>query len=217
MKFTCLFFLLMGLFTPICSQSIYHDSSKNSFFSTTAVTKSDNYLSIGSGVGYSFNSTVDIAFIYSWQRDIEEMENKFKKHGSGLGVYIDFLLLNEVKGDALGAEIGFVYNKSSFASTDGWRGETLNKIFGVGLNLSKRVMTGETGIIVPQLAFTFFPISETTMVNPAQSYYEKYSALSFTFGVVRNISSLALVAEPSIILNLYDQSVSPAISLSLIF
>tara|TARA_R110000868_G_scaffold259361_4_gene517238 strand:+ start:4697 stop:5305 length:609 start_codon:yes stop_codon:yes gene_type:complete len=163
------------LFTSISlnAQSVYLDSLQNTFSGSFSYSKSSDFNSFGYGISYTINSSVSFGLVYITGSENDEYSNEFT--GNGFGGYGSFTILNELRENPFGVELGFTFQGTDFEEEGRSDDRFQTRVLGVGLNFSKRSESYEIkknyeiekkpSNLVFQAGITAFPISEFEFFN----------------------------------------------------
>lgn len=215
--------LLLAFITPtfcVNAQAIYLDSLENAFSASFGLGLSSDANSYGFGGAYTINGAINFGLLYvAGNQDIDR-EDEYQFKGSGLGGYISFNLLNELRDDSFGVELGFLYEKITFDRKKSDNQGFTNRSFGVGLNFSKQTTPNpDNSKLIAQVGITAFPISETEYEDNSSSgtTVDPFILGNFALTILANTKSISLALEPGVSYNFKHEVAGFTFTTTIIF
>ena len=212
-----LLLLLLGTFTQTgVAQSVYLDTLKTTVSVAGSFANSDEINAFGAGLaltlGGNFNMGLTLLNSTGFVEDIDS-----DVQGNGWAAFGSIHLSNELKGNAFGTQLGWIYEKTTLEEKSG-DDKTESRAFGVGLILSKRIHEEPSTpvFVIMQGSVFFFPVYElSTDYDNDNFYIDQFVSGSFSPSIViETSSSFKFIIEPSIGYNFTHSLVSFGISLS---
>ena len=194
------FVLVVSPFISIFGQTVYQDSLATSFSINSSFSKTSGSQVLGYGVNVAFKNGVNLGLIRTNQKDLSASDSENRINGKGWGGYFSLMFANELKGDPLGVEAGFIFSNGTYKQKSQPDYELKTNSVGASVSFSKRFRISGRSLLVPQLSYSFFPISKAREKNEWRSNYLAYktSSVNFTLGFTRDKNTFSYVIDSSI-------------------
>lgn len=190
----------------ITAQSLYVKDSKESFSFNGGISGSEDSFSYNIGANFTSKNTNFGVFFSKLEAHPPNDESTIVDKGVGFGLFLSKAVLNELKGDPLGIEVGFSLNHSIFENIN-----FTNTSLGAGLNISKRNIRSPKALLVPQLGVSLFPVSLSridafgSQISENSQFFVVTTSAGFVFFTPNDRE---IVVEPSLNYNVTDRFIS---------
>lgn len=204
------------------SQTVYQDSIRTSFSVNSSFTRSLNYNTFGVGGNVSFENGISIGLLGAKYNELSKQRERPDRNGIGWGGYFSLMLADELKGSALGIEVGFIYNRQKYIEESVYYKKPYKLVissFGTGISFSKRIEEKDNSFLLPYAGFNFMPITkgEETDERYTESVAFKYSVASLGLGYIKHEEEYSWIIDTGASLNLSSATFSVAVGLTFLF
>ena len=198
-------------------QTVYQDSLTTSFSINTSFSRTSESQVFGYGVNLAFKNGVNLGLIRTSQKDLSTADSQERRNGKGWGGFLSMMVANEFKGDPLGVEFGFIFSSATFRQESMPDYELKTEQIGTSLSISKKWRVSDYSLIVPQLGYSFFPISKVRENNGSRLDYVAYktSTIAFNVGFTRDKNTFSYVIDGSIALDTNTRIFQGAVGLTI--
>mgnify|MGYP003110530825 FL=1 len=201
----------------VFGQTVYQDSLATSFSISSSFSKTSDAQVFGYGLNVAFKNGINLGLIRTNQKDLAAAESRDRINGKGWGGYLSLMFANELKGDPLGVEAGFIFSAGTYRQESQPDYELKTNQAGVSVSASKRLRMSDRSLLVPQLSYSFLPIYKAQEKNKWRSHYfaHKTSTVNFTLGFTRDKNTFTYVIDSSVALDTNTSTILGAVGFTI--